>query len=171
MAFKATEVSDIGERPWSRGEASFLDSALQDSLVRASFKKCVDIVIGLEGGDKIVADSGGVTRWGISARAHPGVDIINLTRDEAVALYRDEYWDECLCDGLPWPMDLVVFDAAVNQGVTYAKNLTSSSVDYVEALLLRVERYSEIAERDETKRQYLRGWVNRVVKLFRMIQA
>ncbi|MGO9606886.1 MAG: glycoside hydrolase family 108 protein [Candidatus Binataceae bacterium] len=37
-------------------------------------------------------DPGGETKFGISARYHPGVDIKNLTRDEAIAIYWSEWW-------------------------------------------------------------------------------
>jgi hypothetical protein len=165
----ATSSEDLGRRHGAGGEAATLDQALPDTLVKGNFQKCVDIVIGLEGGDRIISDLGGATRWGISGRSHPGIDIQNLTRDEAVALYRKEYWDECRCEALPWPMDLVVFDTAVNQGPSYARGMTTGTTDYAEVLLRRVERYTDIAERHPATREYFRGWINRIVKLCRII--
>ncbi|MDZ7711717.1 MAG: glycosyl hydrolase 108 family protein [Rhodovibrio sp.] len=43
-----------------------------------------------------------------------------LTRKEAMRIYRALYWREAGCHRLPDGVDLVVFDAAVNQGVTRA---------------------------------------------------
>lgn len=62
-------------------------------------------------------DKGGLTKFGISRRSHPDVDIANLTEDGAAAIYRAEYWDAIRGDELPPPLALVVFDAAVLQGV------------------------------------------------------
>lgn len=39
------------------------------------------------------ADRGGLTRWGISSRWHPDIDLEALTREGAVAVYRTRYWD------------------------------------------------------------------------------
>jgi lysozyme family protein len=61
-------------------------------------------------------DRGGATKYGISQRAYPGLDIRSLTRDQAIALYRGDYWDACRCGQMPWWAALTVFDAAVNQG-------------------------------------------------------
>ena len=61
-------------------------------------------------------DPGGETHWGISKRSYPGLDIAALTRDEAIAIYRRDYWDRVHADELPPALALVVFDAAVNQG-------------------------------------------------------
>lgn len=58
-------------------------------------------------------DPGGLTKFGISKRWHPGVDVANLTRDQALDIYRREYWGEC--EKMPWPWALAVFDCAVNQ--------------------------------------------------------
>jgi lysozyme family protein len=61
-------------------------------------------------------DPGGETKWGISKRSYPNVDIKNLTREGAVEIYRKDYWQWCNCDEMPLPVALMVFDAAVNQG-------------------------------------------------------
>ena len=58
------------------------------------FEAAVNDVLGEEGGYvNNPADPGGETNWGISKRAFPQVDIKALTRDDAKALYRANYWD------------------------------------------------------------------------------
>jgi lysozyme family protein len=137
----------------------------------SDFDKCVSIIIDdFEGGDKVVYDSGGATRFGISSRAHPGLDIPNLSREQAIEIYKRSYWDEIGADKHPWPMNLVLFDAAVNQGAPYAEALAMSAVDYVEALLMRVERYTDIAKKNPLLRKYHYAWVNRVVRIYEMLQ-
>ena len=82
-----------------------------------TFETALAAVLGWEGGYvNDPRDAGGETNFGISARAYPGLNIKSLTRDQAAALYRRDYWDACRCDALPSPLALLVFDAAVNQG-------------------------------------------------------
>jgi hypothetical protein len=45
-----------------------------------------------------------------------------------------------------------------------------SAVDYVEALLMRVERYTDIAKKNPLLRKYHYAWVNRVVRIYEMLQ-
>jgi lysozyme family protein len=82
-----------------------------------AFASAVAFVIDrLEGGDKIITDSGGLTRWGISQRAYEALDVAHLTREAAVQLYHRDYWRPVRADELPTGLDLQVFDTAVNQG-------------------------------------------------------
>lgn len=73
-------------------------------------------------------DPGGLTKFGISRKAYPNVDIEHLTEDDAAALYARDYWTVADCDQLPAPVALAVFDAAVNQGPDTAKRLLQLAV-------------------------------------------
>ena len=57
------------------------------------------------------------TNWGISAASYPQIDIRGLTQAQAGEIYRRDYWDRAGCGQLPAPLALLVFDAAVNNGV------------------------------------------------------
>ncbi len=93
------------------------------------FDRALGVVLGHEGGDSDhAADPGGFTRFGISQIAHPNVDVRNLTRDGAAAIYRTEYWQPMQCDELPPAVALCVFDAAVNQGRAAAARLLQEAV-------------------------------------------
>ncbi len=95
------------------------------------FDRCLGVTLGHEGNDVLTddpRDPGGLTRWGISAAAHPNVDIRNLTREDAAEIYRRDYWQPLRCDELPLPIALCVFDCGVNQGVNTAVRLLQSVI-------------------------------------------
>lgn len=74
-------------------------------------------VIGEEGAySNDSRDAGGETKFGISKRAHPELDIAALTLDDARAIYRAEYWDAHRLGELPDRIAVAVFDGAVNSG-------------------------------------------------------
>jgi len=57
------------------------------------------------------------TKFGISARAYPNIDIENLTLEKAKQIYRLDYWEKPGFDKLPESVAIQVFDGAVNSGV------------------------------------------------------
>jgi lysozyme family protein len=68
----------------------------------AEFTYAVNEVLRSEGGlVNDPADPGGLTNYGISQRAYPGVDIAKLTKEEAIAIYYRDYWLAAKCDKLP----------------------------------------------------------------------
>lgn len=82
------------------------------------FDECLSVILDLEGEPtNDPRDPGGLTKFGISKRSHPNVDILGLTMEEAADIYRREYWNPIHGDAMPAGLDLLVFDAAVNQGV------------------------------------------------------
>ena len=82
-----------------------------------SFEQAVAMVLKHEGGYvNDPRDPGGETRFGISKRAYPDVDILRLTEDEAKAIYKRDYWNTLRPDEIPAPLAICVFDAAVNMG-------------------------------------------------------
>jgi lysozyme family protein len=89
----------------------------------------IQFVLDYEGGySNDSSDPGGETNFGISKRAYPALDILNLTLDEAKAIYRRDYWQPCHCDDLPKPLAIAVFDTAVNQGVGRAIRLLQKAM-------------------------------------------
>jgi lysozyme family protein len=110
----------------------------------AEFTSAFEILIGHEGGYSDEAQDPGNwtgnavgvgllrgTKYGIAsgsystelealpqdARASMPASVADLTLDQAQAIYRVGYWDRVCCDALPPPLALLVFDAAVNNGV------------------------------------------------------
>lgn len=83
-----------------------------------NFETAIAYVLRYEGSlsdDK--RDPGGLTKFGISQRAYPDLDIAGLTLNEAKQIYLRDYWWPVRAHELPETLRLVVFDCAVNQGV------------------------------------------------------
>jgi lysozyme family protein len=87
----------------------------------SGFDEAVKMVLKHEGGYvNHPSDPGGETNFGVSKRAYPDVDIKNLTEEEAADIYRADYWNKIKGDLLPVPVAILVFDWAVNSGVSRA---------------------------------------------------
>jgi len=82
------------------------------------FQRAVEEVLRYEGGYSYDPnDPGGETNWGISKAGHPEIDVKNLTREKAIAIYEKDYWLAAGCDQLPPIFAIPLFDGAVNHGV------------------------------------------------------
>lgn len=126
----------------------------------SDFNAAFDFVIGAEGGYvNDPKDPGGETKYGISKRAYPGLDIASLTIEQARDIYHLDYWLPAGCESLDQAKALIVFDAAVNQGVSFAKTLVSLSP--TAALTVRALRYTQTKNFD----RYGKGWLNRLFHL------
>lgn len=148
----------------------------------SNFDSFIDRVLSAEGGYvNDPSDPGGETRFGISKRAYPNVDIKNLTRADAVALYRTDFWARVHGDELPASFAFQALDAAVNHGVenavrwmqraagvaddghfgplTMAAVLRAEPCDMVLSFnAVRLRFYAKLARFDV----FGRGWINRV---------
>jgi lysozyme family protein len=114
-------------------------------------------------------DPGGRTIFGISARSHPRVvaELWELpkaeARIEAKAFYLTRYWQQAGCDATAWPMDLILFDTAVNLGVERALRMLEWSRSVHDFLFRRIAFYVAISKGAKVK--FLRGWLNRTLAL------
>ena len=83
-----------------------------------TFEKAFAKLIDHEGGYvNNPRDPGGETKFGISKRAYPALNIADLTLDDAKAIYRRDYWNRAQCDRLHPDVAFQVFDGAVNSGI------------------------------------------------------
>jgi lysozyme family protein len=81
------------------------------------FVRAVGRVLDDEGGYVCdPSDPGGETKYGISRRAYPDLDIRDLTREQAIAIYYRDYWREHRYGDLPAAVAEKLFDLAVNIG-------------------------------------------------------
>jgi lysozyme family protein len=91
------------------------------------FRECLEIVLKHEGGwADHPKDPGGATMKGVTIGVFAQFKGRKVTKEELraisqadlEAIYRRKYWDKVLGDWLPAGVDLAVFDAAVNSGVS-----------------------------------------------------
>jgi len=147
-------------------------------------------------------DPGGLTNQGVTQAAYdayckkrhiPTTPVTQLTSLEIQTFYRDEYWTPIRAESLPDAVAMVLFDAAVNQGVGYAAKLLQWAVgvkqdgqigtitltavqgkdpeELAQTLLwARMMRYVALCRAWESKGKarpykYLYGWVLRLDKV------
>ncbi len=95
-----------------------------------AFDRAVAFVLREEGGlSEDPADPGGVTKFGISARAHPDLDIRELTAAEATAIYRLEFWDRFGLDRFSDWIAPAMLDTFVNVGSGLGPRLFQRSLN------------------------------------------
>jgi len=133
-------------------------------------------------------DAGGETKYGISKRAYPSVDIKNLTTDEAKAIYKRDYWDKIKGDEIQsQKIAFELFDTAVNMGVRTASKLAQIILSVypdgiigsktLEALniidkekflvkfkLSKIARYTYLCRKYPSNKKYLYGWIKRTLE-------
>jgi lysozyme family protein len=73
-------------------------------------------------------DPGGETKFGISKRAYPDVDIKNLSMEDALSIYRSDYWLKASVSLVPSRCMLLHMDSAIHHGPTRAIKLLQESV-------------------------------------------
>lgn len=169
------------------------------------FEKCLCIVLGNEGGlSDHEKDKGGLTNFGVTqttytnwleryGRSNQSVRLI--TPDEVRDIYSD-YWRDAHCSYMMPPLDVLMFDCAVNSGATRAVKLLQSALgvgvdgvigretmnalheeiaangieDMCDAYLDEREAwYLRIVKNDPTQKVFLNGWLNRLEHLREVI--
>ena len=81
------------------------------------FQQAINRVLGHEGGYvNNPADPGGETKWGISKRTYPQLNIKDLTRDQAIEIYKKDFWDRVHATDLYDGVAFQSLDFAINSG-------------------------------------------------------
>lgn len=75
-----------------------------------------------------LGDGAGLTKWGITQKHHPNVDIGALTLKGAIDIYEQEYWITVGANRVAIPLGVCLFDGAVNHGPPTAVTLLQRAV-------------------------------------------
>ncbi len=100
----------------------------------ADFAEAIDNVLAHEGGFvDHPEDPGGATNWGISSRFLAGLGddrkVQNLTRGDAIDLYREHFWERYRYDEIPHDVVAVkTFATCVNTGPAAAHKILQRAV-------------------------------------------
>jgi lysozyme family protein len=116
-------------------------------------------------------DPGGETKFGITKRSYPHLNIRDITIQDAIRIYYEDYWkDEW--NKLGFGLAACMLDTAVNMGHKRAneflKNCEGSHVIYIQ---LRIAKYKELIEKNPKLAVFERGWMNRLTDLRRFIDG
>lgn len=134
----------------------------------------IDRVISREGGSKVVndpADPGGVTKYGISKRTHPDVDVANLTYEQARAIYQAEYLTGPHIDRIEDEfLREHVFDYAVHSGPAAAIKALQRLLGLPQSGILDQPTLHKLHSTPMSFRFYLAYMRERLVFLARVIQ-
>lgn len=110
-------------------------------------------------------DPGGTTRFGISQRAYPSIDLTKINKEQALKIYL-ERWVANGCDDLTWPLDIIHFDTDFNMGSKAAKSLLDKfGQDSGTYLMGRLAVYWNIYKRRKNA-QHLSDWLKRIINLY-----
>jgi lysozyme family protein len=172
------------------------------------FDECLKFVLQREGGYvNHPNDRGGATNKGIVQRVYDlyrankkqePMSVQHITDEEVAEIYRNDYWRPIKADNLPAPIDLVVFDAAVNHGVRQASKFLQRSLgvgddgvigpktieavhnDVAAGMTQKVAQdiivqrsyfYDRLVQNDPSQSVFRKGWNNRLVELGHQVEA
>ena len=123
-------------------------------------------------------DTGKLTIFGISSKWYPAEvahlkKLINKgkikeAKQYAIDFYYKEFWLKSGCDELPLPFNIIVFDTAINCGRSRARKCLNVYGDWKDYLFKRTEFYASLKSINAKKN--LRGWINRVVLLYKFVK-
>jgi len=172
------------------------------------FRDCLEFVLLREGRvSKHKADRGGLTNYGITQKTYDAwrtrrgltlCSVREIDMSEVRGIYQGEYWEPAKCRLLWCPLDLVVFDSAVQHGpgrasrwlqqvvgaeqdgrigprtLTSLANYTNENGKRGTAqhyMDIRSAFYEQIIDNDPTQEVFRKGWKNRVDALMNVVKA
>ena len=116
-------------------------------------------------------DPGGETKYGISKRSYPHLNIKDVTLQDAVRIYYEDYWEDSW-NKLGFPLAACMLDTAVNMGKKRAKEFFDrSDGSYITYIQVRIAKYKEIIDKNPKMKVFEKGWMNRVTDLRRFIEV
>lgn len=114
-------------------------------------------------------DPGGETRFGISKRANPELDIQNLTLQDALDCYYKQYWLKFGLDSLDFPFSVAVFDSFVQHRPGVVQDWLKSSPNLQSFLEARRIFYLSLIAHNPSLERFRKGWLARLGDLGKYI--
>lgn len=139
------------------------------------------------------SDRGGLTKYGISSKQYPDLDILNLTWNDAKTIYYNDYWLVLNCGSFEQALSMVLFDSGVNCGTGSAARWAQRTCNYLgwnltldgdigplsvraikmfgeinikEGILAyRLKRYARLVKSYPDQKDNIGGWINRASDL------
>jgi len=75
-------------------------------------------------------DRGGLTKYGISIKTYPDLDIANLTWEQAQQIYYRDYWLAMSCDKFSAALATILYDSGINCGQRKAAYWLQLSINW-----------------------------------------
>lgn len=133
-------------------------------------------------------DSGGETKFGIAKSAHPNLNIRGLGLAGAKMIYVTKYWGPSKCSEYSTNVGILVFDAAVNHGVSRSIVFLQRALGLIEDgivgpatlakakaidekllcekyLNVRQKFFDDIVKNKPSQAKFINGWTSRVNEL------
>ena len=100
-------------------------------MFQSDFDYAFKTIVGFEGKDSDHPDDrGGRTRYGISKRAYPYIDMDALTLGDAKQIYKRDYWNICGAKEMTTrDLKVLLFDIAVNHGAGRARIMLQEALN------------------------------------------
>ena len=198
-----TNVNSVLEtKDWWQDAEDKPEEKFNSSTSSSGFKNAVQIVLGLEGGfseynpsTKDPRTNKGITQPEFDEFRRKNnlqsKDVKDITTDEAIEIYKQEYWDKIQGDKLDArnpKLAIVIFDSAVNNGIGGANGIIKSIINtdgnrfddkmiediiaadksndlYSNIINKRYQKYKDIIAKNPVMDDYAKGWNNRLDNL------
>ena len=129
-----------------------------------------------------------MTKYGISQKSYPNLNIAALTEAQAIEIYRRDFWKKCGGDFISsQAVAESYFDFACNAGEDVATAMVQKMVGAVvdgdcgpktialinsfdptlfslKFKLAKIERYAKICNKNRSQDKFLLGWINRTLE-------
>jgi lysozyme family protein len=164
--------------------------AMAHKYPNLNYNMLIDEVMGAEGGYQNGAnDHGGETKYGISKRSYPHLDIPNITQDMARDIFKKDFFDKISGDklfeknaGAAAHLADIAFNSGPGKaaqmlsdvlGIPRQKRITQEMIDMIpgdESIVKKLSArrsdfYNSLAANDPINSRNLRGWMNRLDRI------
>ena len=156
------------------------------------YKEIISQVLKHEGGYvNDPTDMGGETNFGITKRWYPDLDIKNLTKEDAIEIYKKDYWDRYKLDEMPTNLQHIYFDMVVNMGARNAgkimqkaciakgcdievdgivgggtrKAIKNCNLEHDRVKAYRIKYYCDLINAKPEQEKFFYGWVRRSLEV------